>query len=291
MAQRRMFSPSIVESDAFLDMSSSSQALYFHLGMNADDDGFVNPRRIMKTMSASEDDLNLLILKRFVLPFNNGVIVIKHWGINNLIQKDRYHATIYQEQFLTLKVKENGAYTDSVNKVLTESSLVQSREESSPVNKVLTGSKKPIKDEEEEKTDIYIKNQEYIKQNKSTYLDGKFNYPSKDGLFDWKYLIDHGKGLHPTKLFVAKYMQMKQKLSDGIYKYEYKDKKAVINIYDSERKCAKQLADMFTYQEFQDLIEFTDKETWDTKLKQYRFEYKLSTLVKYSAKFNGQKDD
>lgn len=122
-----MFSPNIVESDAFLEMPSSSQALYFHLGMEADDDGFVNPRRIMRTMSASEDDLKVIITKRFVLPFENGVVVLKHWRINNLIQKDRYHPTIYQEQFLTLKVKENGAYTESVNRMLPEVRLGKDR--------------------------------------------------------------------------------------------------------------------------------------------------------------------
>lgn len=114
-----MFSPAIVESDAFLEMPPSSQALYFHLGMYADDDGFVNPQKIMRMMNASGDDLKVLIAKRFVLPFENGVVVIKHWRINNLIRKDFYRPTQYVEQFNTLTIKENGAYTDSVNKLLT----------------------------------------------------------------------------------------------------------------------------------------------------------------------------
>ena len=112
MAIRRMFSQKIVSSDAFLEMPSSSQLLYFHLGMYADDDGFISPRKIMRMMGASEDDLRMLIVRRFVLPFENGVIVIKHWKINNLIRKDFYSATQYLEEKATLKVKENGSYTE-----------------------------------------------------------------------------------------------------------------------------------------------------------------------------------
>ena len=114
-----MFSPEIVESDAFLDMPSSSQALYFHLGMYADDDGFVNPKKIMRLSNSSDDDLKVLIGKRFVLPFENGVIVIKHWRINNLIRKDWHRHTKYVEQLKRLTIKENGSYTELVNESLT----------------------------------------------------------------------------------------------------------------------------------------------------------------------------
>jgi hypothetical protein len=108
-----MFSPDIVSSDAFLDMPISSQALYFHLGMNADDDGFVNPKRIIKVINAGDDDLKVLLSKRFLLPFDDGVVVIKHWLIHNMIRKDRYKPTQYIEDKKTLIIKENGAYTDS----------------------------------------------------------------------------------------------------------------------------------------------------------------------------------
>ncbi len=111
MAQRRMFSSEIVNSDAFLDMPISSQALYFQLGMRADDDGFVNPRSIMRLVSATEDDLKLLIAKKFIIPFENGVIVIKHWRINNFVRKDRYHETLYLQQKEKLYVKPNQAYS------------------------------------------------------------------------------------------------------------------------------------------------------------------------------------
>lgn len=124
---RRMFSPVIVDSDAFLDMPVSSQALYFHLGMHADDDGFVNPKRLMRAIGVSDDDLKVLVGKRFVLPFDNGVVVIKHWRINNLIRKDWYKETMYLEQKNTLKIKGNGAYTELGNSSLTKPLTVRPR--------------------------------------------------------------------------------------------------------------------------------------------------------------------
>ena len=112
MAQRRLFSPDIVASDAFLDMPISTQALYFHLGMYADDDGFVNPKKIMRLIGVSDDDLKVLLTKRFVLKFESGVVVIKHWLIHNTIRKDRYHETKYLEEKSSLIIKENGSYTE-----------------------------------------------------------------------------------------------------------------------------------------------------------------------------------
>ena len=113
MAERRMFAKTIIDSDAFLDMPMSAQALYFHLGMRADDDGFVNaPRKIQRTVGASEDDLRLLVAKRFILVFDSGVIVIKHWRIHNYIQKDRYKPTLYKNEMETLMLNDNNAYTE-----------------------------------------------------------------------------------------------------------------------------------------------------------------------------------
>ena len=113
MAEKRMFTQKIVDSDAFLDMSLSAQALYFHLNMRADDDGFVNnPKKIQRMIGASEEDMNVLIEKRFVLVFENGVIAIKHWRMHNLLRKDRYTPTLYQEQLSQLEMKKNGAYTE-----------------------------------------------------------------------------------------------------------------------------------------------------------------------------------
>lgn len=111
MAERRMFAKSIIDSDLFLDMPPSAQCLYFHLSMRADDDGFVNsPRKIQRMIGASEDDCRLLVAKRFLIPFDTGVVVIRHWRIHNYIQKDRYKETMYQEERSMLSQDQNGAY-------------------------------------------------------------------------------------------------------------------------------------------------------------------------------------
>ena len=111
MAERRMFAKTIVLSDAFLDMPLSARCLYFTLGMLADDDGFVNsPKSIMRQAGASTDDLKLLMAKRFILAFDSGVIVIKHWRINNYLRSDRYTETKYTEEKQHLDVDKNGTY-------------------------------------------------------------------------------------------------------------------------------------------------------------------------------------
>lgn len=112
MAERRMFAKTIIDSDAFIDMPLSTHALYFHLSMRADDDGFINnPKKIQRMVGASEDDLKLLIAKNFIIPFESGIVVIKHWKIHNYIRNDRYKPTMYQEEKELLEEKENKAYT------------------------------------------------------------------------------------------------------------------------------------------------------------------------------------
>jgi hypothetical protein len=111
MSNKRMFNTQIVDSDAFLSMPLSSQALYFHLGMGADDDGFLNnPIQVMRAINASQDDMNILLLKKFILRFDTGVMVIKHWKINNYIRSDRYKPTLYQDELRQLEVKPDGGY-------------------------------------------------------------------------------------------------------------------------------------------------------------------------------------
>lgn len=117
---RRMFSPKITNTDAFLDMPVSARELYFQLGMNADDDGFITPRKVLRMIGASEDDLRVLIAKNFVIPFNSGVIVITAWKINNLVRKDWYQETIYKDEKKMLETGENGEYR-LVNEMLTNS--------------------------------------------------------------------------------------------------------------------------------------------------------------------------
>lgn len=115
MADRRMFSKKIIDSDDFLDLPLSSQALYFHLSMRADDDGFVNNvKRIRGMIGASDDDLKLLFFRRFLIPFETGVVVIRHWKVHNYIQKDRYTPTDYQEELKQL-VNKNNSYELSEN--------------------------------------------------------------------------------------------------------------------------------------------------------------------------------
>ena len=113
MAERRMFAKSIVLSDAFLDMPLSARCLYFTLGMLADDDGFVgSPKAIMRQCGASQDDMVVLLQKRFILAFDSGVIVIKHWRMNNYLQSDRKKDTTYLEELATLELDNKGAYTE-----------------------------------------------------------------------------------------------------------------------------------------------------------------------------------
>ena len=108
MAERRMFARSIIDSDLFLDMPMSSQLLYFHLSMRADDDGFVNsPKKIQKIVNCSTDDMKLLIAKNFILPFESGVVVIKHWKVHNFIRNDRYKETECKEEKNQLQLVDN----------------------------------------------------------------------------------------------------------------------------------------------------------------------------------------
>ena len=108
-----MFAKTIIDSDAFVDMPLSTQALYFHLSMRADDDGFINnPKRIQRMIGCADDDIKLLVAKRFILPFDSGVVVIKHWKIHNYIRNDRYKETVYQDEKAQLALKDNGAYTE-----------------------------------------------------------------------------------------------------------------------------------------------------------------------------------
>lgn len=137
MAEKRMFAKTIIDSDAFLDMSLSTQALYFHLSMRADDDGFVNnPKKIQRMIGAGDDELKMLIAKKFIIPFESGVCVIKHWRIHNYIQNDRYKETVYKEEKAHLILKENKAYKyvdtpciQTVSKVETQIRLDKNRED------------------------------------------------------------------------------------------------------------------------------------------------------------------
>lgn len=130
MAQKRMFNNSVVSSDDFIEMPDSSQNLYFHLSMQADDDGFVdNWKSIMRMTGKKDDDLKILIAKSFIIPFDTGILVIKHWRLNNYIQKDRYHETIYKEEKAMLSMDKSNVYnlyTDCIPSI-DKSSIDKSR--------------------------------------------------------------------------------------------------------------------------------------------------------------------
>ncbi len=111
MAEKRMFAKSIIDSDDFIDMPVTSRLLYYDLSMRADDDGFVNaPKKIMRFIGASQDDLKVLASKGFIIPFESGIVVIKHWRIHNYIRKDMYHETKYKAEKSLLEVDENNEY-------------------------------------------------------------------------------------------------------------------------------------------------------------------------------------
>lgn len=123
LENRRMFSLDVVDTDIFLDLPISSQALYFHLGMRADDDGFVSsPKRVTAMIGANQDDLKLLIAKGFVIVLEGGVVVIRHWKQNNYIQSDRHKDTIYQSQMAALTVN-NGIYEVDTECIQTVSEM------------------------------------------------------------------------------------------------------------------------------------------------------------------------
>lgn len=116
-----MFSLSVVDTDWFLDLPLSTQALYFHLNMRADDDGFVDaPNSIVRKIGASKNDFDLLLAKRYILQFDSGIIVIKHWRMHNSIRQDRIKHTQFQDELKQLRIKENGSYTDNFEGLSTK---------------------------------------------------------------------------------------------------------------------------------------------------------------------------
>lgn len=190
MADRRMYAKSIVLSDAFLDMPATARCLYFTLGMFADDDGFVNsPKSIMRQCGASMDDMNVLLAKKFVYSFDGGVVVIKHWRINNLLRADRHRETTYTEELKLLEIDENGAYKlvcqPSDNQVTTIGipSIGKVRIGKDSIGKVRVGNTPTITD-----IDSYIKSKGY-KIDPHRF----FEYYTTDGRTfpkDWKSVVD-----------------------------------------------------------------------------------------------------
>jgi len=146
MARKRMVSLQIVDTDAFLDMPQSTQLLYFHFVVRADDEGFLgSPKRIMKLIGVQDDDLKILIAKRFILSFESGIVVIKHWLIHNNIRMDRFNKTNYSEEKKLLTLKENKSYTENGNQMVTSGCPKLSESKSSKVKLSKIKKRKPLR--------------------------------------------------------------------------------------------------------------------------------------------------
>lgn len=180
-----MFSLGVLETDAFLDMPLSAQALYFHLNLRADDDGFVgNPKRITQSIGANLDDLKLLVAKRFLIAFEDGVIVIKHWRMHNAIKKDRYTETNFTEDLKMLDIKENGAYTlkDVARLENKWSANGAQMEQTCSADKIRLDKVKEREEEySKEKTDTIVSVQKKKSLIESEFEEIWAKYPKKNG--------------------------------------------------------------------------------------------------------------
>lgn len=247
MAERRMFAKTIIDSDAFLEMPLSTQALYFHLSMRADDDGFINnPKKIQRVIGASDDDLKLLIAKRFVLTFDSGVIVIKHWKIHNYIQKDRYKPTVYNEEKRQLSVKENGAYTYVDTNCIHDGYTLETQDRleigksKGSLNNILSSAEDDKKKERKETTKKVI---EYLNEKTGKHykpvdsnlkiinarLDEGYTYEDFVKVIDVKYSewvnTDYEKFIRPATLFAKShfdnYLNQKEEVKRGAEFFGY----------------------------------------------------------------------
>lgn len=164
MAERRMFAKTIIDSDAFLEMPQSSQNLYFHLAMRADDDGFINnPKSIMRLIGCKDDDANILIAKKFLIPFESGVVVIKHWKIHNYIRNDRYNETKYVEEKSQLEYDKNNAYRLTSGTPLVDERLTQVRLGKDRLGKDRLESKSPTRKKYGEYNHVLLTDEQYQK--------------------------------------------------------------------------------------------------------------------------------
>jgi len=198
MAERRMFAKTIVLSDEFLDMPLSARCLYFTLGMFADDDGFVNsPKGIMRQCGASQDDMSILLAKKFILSFESGVIVIKHWRINNYLRSDRYSSTKYVEEKEQLSINENGSYTFGIPVGIPNSGIPSIGKDSIGKNSIDKDIKKEIY--KERKSDRFVPPtvdmvKEYCTERGNNvdanefvdFYESKGWYVGKNKMKDWK---------------------------------------------------------------------------------------------------------
>lgn len=163
MAQKRMFSLSVVDTDKFLEMPISSRLLYYELGMRADDDGFIgNWKKILLFTGLKEDDLKILISKNFLIPFESGVIVIKHWRMNNYLQNDRTKPTVYQSELKQLSLENNNVYTLDTSRIhsidkysIDKYSIEEYSSQDNKQNVYQVAPKVEVKNSKDDNDDIY----------------------------------------------------------------------------------------------------------------------------------------
>ncbi|MDD5407144.1 MAG: replisome organizer [Sulfurovaceae bacterium] len=200
MAERRMFSKSIVDSDKFLDMPSSAQNLYFHLGMRADDEGFVNnPKKIQKIIGASDDDVKILLAKKYLILFESGVIVVTHWKIHNYIQKDRFKPTNAISEKALISLDTSNVYTLDTKCIQDVSSLdtqVRLGKVSLGKDKLSPKSslKENSKEEREDKKDFF----KFLETTREKYKGNGINsfYPTLTFYFDKEIKVASNKHLY-----------------------------------------------------------------------------------------------
>lgn len=205
MAERRMFAKTIIDSDAFLEMPQSSQNLYFHLAMRADDDGFINnPKSIMRLIGCKDDDANILIAKKFLIPFESGVVVIKHWKIHNYIRNDRYNETKYVEEKSQLEYDENNAYRLASGTPLVDERLTQVRLGKDRLGKdsIERGDKSPARKKYGEYNHVLLTDEQYQKLVTDFSADKITEYIKKID----EYCQQYGKSYKDYNLTIRKWI-------------------------------------------------------------------------------------
>ena len=209
MAQKRMFSLNVVDTDKFLEMPISSRLLYYELGMRADDDGFVdNWKKILMFTGLKEDDMKLLITKQFIIPFESGVIVIKHWRLNNYLQKDRTKPTIYQEELKQLGLDENNVYTlytDCIHSIDKNSIDKNSIEYKESTKKIIKPTIEEIETYCKERNNGINANAFY------DFYESKNWYVGKNKMKDWKACVRTWEQRQPKKENMPEWMNKELK--------------------------------------------------------------------------------
>lgn len=218
MASKRMFNIEIIDADRFLDMPASSQNLYFHLAMRADDDGFIsNPKKIQRIVGASDDDATILMAKEYLLKFENGLMVIKHWRIHNYLRSDRYKPSLNTYERELLVVEKNGEYTlkyDGIQSGIPLVCLDKTSSEKSSKNKTSS-----------EKVDNYQSFKEFCKDN---YKKVKFTLPYPFEMLLENTVVEITASGHLLNASINKLFEKDKAFK--IWNYMYSEKDTIIKL-------------------------------------------------------------